>query len=209
MNNNGSYYGYTYDGTTFHKVNIPGYPYTTADGVNNAGVIVGEATASGYIAYELSGSKFKDITPPPGGFISVYATGINNVNQVVGWSTGVATTGFEYRNGAYKTIKAPGDNTDLTEAWKINDQDIIVGWYDSCGDTCAYHGFAMRRGKYITLDFPGARDTFALGINDTGQIVGSYTVNGTTYHGFVTSPISAADFDRPGCCLVDPNWKEE
>lgn len=35
--------------------------------------------------------------------------------------------------------------------------------------------------------------TCAFGINSAGQIVGSYSLDGTTTHGFVTSPITADD----------------
>ena len=47
------------------------------------------------------------------------------------------------------------------------------------------------------------------GINSSGQIVGSYTLTKQQiFYGFVTSPITPADFDRPDCCLIDPNWKD-
>jgi probable HAF family extracellular repeat protein len=204
-----AFQGFTYDGITFKNVVIPGYPFTSADGVNNSGVLTGGATGSGNIAFQLSGTRFKNVTPPPGGFSAVYATGINNFNHVVGWTAGATTTGFQYRNGKFKSMEVPGAAS-TTEAWKINDSDVVVGWYSHCAQQgCKVSGFASRNGKYITLDYPGAQQTFALGINNAGQIVGSYTLDNTTYHGFVTSPLTAADFERPGCCLVDPNWKEE
>jgi probable HAF family extracellular repeat protein len=38
-------------------------------------------------------------------------------------------------------------------------------------------------------------ETGALGINNLGQIVGSYTFDQQTYHGFVTNPIASADLE--------------
>jgi probable HAF family extracellular repeat protein len=43
------------------------------------------------------------------------------------------------------------------------------------------HGFAFARKKYVTLDFPGASNTAALGINDRGEIVGWYVPSGQLY----------------------------
>jgi len=40
--------------------------------------------------------------------------------------------------------------------------------------------------------------TFASDINNSGQIVGTYSFDRIAYHGFVTSPITSADFDRLG-----------
>jgi probable HAF family extracellular repeat protein len=34
------------------------------------------------------------------------------------------------------------------------------------------------------------------GINNAAQVVGSYTFDEQTYHGFVTSPIAAEDFEQ-------------
>jgi probable HAF family extracellular repeat protein len=46
---------------------------------------------------------------------------------------------------------------------------------------------------------PGAFATTARGINNAGQVVGDFTPGvGTEDHGFVTSPITDADFEREG-----------
>jgi probable HAF family extracellular repeat protein len=131
---------------------------------------------------------------PPGSFCSVLATGINNLGQVVGWTCGGLgnNNGFVMKNGHYRTIDVPGSN-DLTEAWGINDNGVIVGWYEKCSP-CAIHGFVLINGRYVNLDYPGAVYTGALGINNAGQIVGSYSLDQQTYHGFVTSPITDAHF---------------
>lgn len=50
------------------------------------------------------------------------------------------------------------------------------------------HGFAYSGGTYASLDFPGASDTDALGVNDAGQIVGWYVPAGSSYsQGFIYS----------------------
>ena len=57
---------------------------------------------------------------------------------------------------------------------------IIVGWYASATCICA---FAVRSGRYISFAYPGA-DTYAIGINSHGQVVGEYTFDYRTWHGF-------------------------
>ena len=120
---------------------------------------------------------------------------MNNLGQIVGWTFGSITSGFYYNRGKFGTISVPG-SSDITEAWGVNDAGVVVGWYFGCTPSCSYHGFALRKGKYLAFDYPGAMDTFASGINSLGQIVGSYFEN-QSYHGFVTSPITAADFRSP------------
>jgi hypothetical protein len=56
------------------------------------------------------------------------------------------------------------------------------------------HGFLLDHGSYITLDVPGSDYTAALGINDSGQIVGYYiaTTNpfpDTLTNGFLATPV--------------------
>jgi hypothetical protein len=63
--------------------------------------------------------------------------------------------------------------------------DIVGGYRDGAGRT---HGFVLRAGYFITLDFPGSNFTFAAGINSHGQIVGVYRDATGRFHGFVATP---------------------
>jgi uncharacterized membrane protein len=178
--------GFRYDGTTFTPIQVPGAGATEAYGINNAGIIVGGySTSMGEHAFALIGSRFKDVTPPPGGYSLVYATGINSFGAIVGWDDSANISGFSYKSGTFQTLMFPGSI--WTEAWGVNDRGVVVGSYEKCSP-CAFHAFALNNGKYFRLDYPGADDTFGFGINRTGQIVGAYSLNNTT-HGFVTSPI--------------------
>jgi probable HAF family extracellular repeat protein len=189
--------GFKYRGTTFHTIRVHNKRYTIVNGINNFGAVVGgDGDFGGNQGFELLGAKFRNVTPP-GSYTLVYATGANNVGQVVGWTSGGvgSNNGFSYKGGNFRTINVPGAN-DLTEAWGVNDGGVIVGSYEGCSP-CAFHGFVRARGRYVSLDYPGATATFAMGINNAGQIVGFYTFDYQTYHGFVTSPISLADFEQP------------
>lgn len=51
----------------------------------------------------------------------------------------------------------------------------IVGSYVDDDADATYHGFLRdARGRFATIDLPGAKATVANRINDRGQIVGSY-----------------------------------
>ena len=187
--------GFLYDGTTFTTIQDGSYSATFALGINNAALVVGGAGNVGATrGFELRGQRFKNISPPPGGWIYVYATGINNLAEVVGWYTGATTNGFTYKNGKFRTLSVPGAYS-ITEAEGLNDGGIVVGWYDGCSSPQPDCAFAYMNGKYISFIYPGAYSTFATGINASGQIVGEYQLADGTYRGFVTSPISAADFE--------------
>jgi probable HAF family extracellular repeat protein len=121
--------------------------------------------------------------------VYVYGSAINNFGAIVGWTD---YDGFLCRHGICRILDFPGANK--TEALGINDSGVIVGWYTvPQGCVCA---FALKNGKYISFSYPGAAGTFAAGINASGQIVGEYTFDYNAYHGFVTSPITGADFQR-------------
>jgi len=102
--------------------------------------------------------------------------GINNHGQMVG--SYVDKNGNSHalliRNGKFiplapKTILG----TEWSDAYKINDRGEVVG--EVCDDV-ACHGFLLHQGVVTTLDFPGASDTYAFGINNSGTIVGTWDV---------------------------------
>ena len=78
-----------------------------------------------------------------------------------------------------------------TEAHGVNDGGMIVGWY-AVGSSD--YGFALMKGKYVSFGYPGAVGTFPNAVNVSRQVVGSYTFDYQTFHGFVTSPITSEDF---------------
>jgi probable HAF family extracellular repeat protein len=72
----------------------------------------------------------------------------------------------------FTDINVPGSQSDSTgdNGLGINNLGQIAGSYnDSAGNS---HGFLYTGGKYVTIDAPGASDTYVYGINDLGQILG-------------------------------------
>jgi len=236
-NTSGPTSGFSYANGTFTYFDYPGNMDTSPAGINDSGLIVGSTTDGPglpVIGFLCDGTTFTPLQD--GDEFVTYAFGINNAGTVVGMagSSVNATTGFEERGGKYKTITLPGGcpynfiqainsfgelaghtvcgiyqygytvkggrlgNVDFpgaqeTAAVGINDDGLIVGSYVIPGG--CFCAFALKNGKYISFAYPGAIYTAAMGVNSSGQVVGGYTFDYDTYHGFVTSPITADDFN--------------
>jgi probable HAF family extracellular repeat protein len=186
--------GFTYQDGVYNTVQIAGYPDTFAEGITGNGIVVGTYGFGSANGFEQLDTKFRVVTPP-GIQGTVIATAINTFGQIVGWSFDTSYAGFFYQNGKYRTINVPNSNN-YTEAWGINDSGVVVGWYLGCAPSCTEHGFVLVRGRYASFDYPGAAQTYAFGVNNAGQIVGTYTFDQQTFHGFVTSPVTSANFGR-------------
>jgi probable HAF family extracellular repeat protein len=70
-----------------------------------------------------------------------------------------------------------------------------------------FHGYlADKQGDFVkAIDFPGAAQTEAFGINEKGDIVGSYADDSGTFHGFLLQDGSFATIDFPGAVLTFPD----
>jgi probable HAF family extracellular repeat protein len=105
------------------------------------------------------------------------AYGINDSGRIVGgynnmWLDGwTSDHGFELKKNSFSTINYPG--AVQTGVFGINKKGDIVGAFeDTAGNI---HGFKFSSGTYTQLDYPGAKElTAATGINNSGDIVGTY-----------------------------------
>jgi hypothetical protein len=121
---------------------------------------------------------------------------INNRGEIVGFyndDNGATTTGFlRTRRGRFVDIDVPGSQ--VTGPLKVNDRRQVAGIYvdgdarpgpDGTVPPAKIHGFVWDGGHYETIDVPGASATILLGINNSGQMVGSYIDADGAYHGFL------------------------
>lgn len=190
-------HGFLYDGQTFNLFDYPGQPQTSALSLNNAGTVVGAAGNFGAVvhAFKMQNGVFQGVDPPISADFKE-ASGINNFGEIAllaALGKDCNEYGFMFANGKFKLLVFPGA-AGFTEAHGINDSRIVVGWYFITGQNGGLFSFAYKNGKYVSLAFPGAIETLAGAINDAGQIVGGYVLPDFSEHGFVTSPISDADF---------------
>lgn len=187
--------GFLYDGADFTPFQVPNKPFTIGYGINNAGQVVGSAGYPGadFRGFVRRNGRFRFFNfPGPDGIAN--PSSINNLDQIVGNNiVGIDRYAYQYKNGRFKQLSFPGAL--FTQAYGINDSGVVVGAYFI--DPNIY-GFAYKNGRYLSFNFPGAIVTAGLGINNSGQIVGQYELGDSTRHGFVTSPITDADFEEPG-----------
>jgi uncharacterized membrane protein len=149
--------------------------------LNDKGILVGnDFTGQGY--FVTKNHKVTEIVCPNDPTATVSA--INNLGQIVGNCFVGKTVGFvRNRNGNFTLLDFPG--AAYTDAYGINDLGDVVGRY--CCDGVglgAFHGFLWKDGVYTTIDPPSlpvngdpqpeAMATHLLGINNSGQIIGTY-----------------------------------
>ena len=174
---------------TFQYFPLPSTVFTSVNGINDFGTIVGQgnsATAArGFIRYSNGGVTFVKI--PNSQEMSFNAR--NNHGTSVGAYSIKGDPGtpedpgnpvpraFVMRGSTFKTILPP-KSQDGTFAQGINKYDTIVGWYNDAQFHA--HGFRLwSNGSYDELTFPESVWTQPAAINDSGFIVGNYNVNGT------------------------------
>lgn len=186
-------HGFIYDGHSFSTVDFPpGRFETAALGINNAGEVVGAygSFAGLVFAFEMKDGRYKKIRVPSPREEFGEALSINNSGQIAAIDAdGIDSYGFLYRNGTFKPVVFPGAEKSTLVA-DINDHGFAVGsfWLGY------YKGFAYKDGQFVWFTVPDAMQTYVAGINNSGQIVGEYVLYDYSEHGFVSSPITDADF---------------
>lgn len=190
-------------------INLPtsiGTEFSVA-GINPSGTeIVGSYMSGGNSnGVRLNDGEFYTVSFPTGPGLTnwSYAVGVNDASTVVGtyFPASPAPISPEYGmsysgNGGYAAYVAPGPK--MTWITAVNNPGDVVGYYQDWGCDgldCNQRGFLLSKGKFVTLEFPGATRTRAAGINSLGEIVGNYdssagsqgfTWSTGTYHAFTT-----------------------
>ena len=125
--------------------------------------------------------------------VSTGAHGINDPGQIVGVFTGRHGTshGFLYSDGSYTTLDDPVGHCGGTDGSCTASMMRARSSGTTAVATSGVHGFLYSAGTFTPVDDPMATPggTFARGINDAGQIVGTYS-DGSGGHGFLYDPNS-------------------
>lgn len=123
---------------------------------------IGHGVSCGFI---YKGGVYSTVQYPGADYTSF--RGISNSGQLVGYSyVGPTRQPFTYSAGLFTPLNLPEGYIPS----RINADDQIVGFYNNFRD-----GFLYSEGVLSTIDYPGASSTEAEGINDSGQIVGTYS----------------------------------
>ena len=110
------------------------------------------------------------------GATGYFVAGINDEGRVAGgwFPADGSDVGFiRFPDGRISTpIDDPNDNTGVTVLRAINDEGVIAGFYGAN----VSNGFLLEEGKFRTVDFPGAVSTALRGINNLGDVSGTYSI---------------------------------
>ena len=219
MDTSNYWHGFLYSGGSFTTFgNYPGAQNSYPFGINNSGQFVGyywNPPDNFYHGFLFDGTNFIAISYP--GAQNTSITGINDSVKIVGsyWPgsspvPGPGSKGFLYIGGNFTQIAHPDPNDRLTSSLDINNSDQIVGYYQDIN--YKYHGFIVRYsggsidwGNASYLNYPGATNTEAMGINHAGQLVGTYwSAPDNLSHGFFYSNGEFSQVDYPNSKITIP-----
>jgi probable HAF family extracellular repeat protein len=179
--------GFLYDvqSQTFTTISFPHASQTFPIAINNAGDIVGQVVHGIFsLGFELVGSRYKVILPPRASTSGAF--GITASGEVFGTaSTRNATFDFAFSQGNYSQFSIPGAPGALVSG--VNPAGTaVVGYYNPSSEVAA--GFVYQNKTLTTLQFPGSNVTYAYGISDAGEVVGTFTDASFNEHGFTWTP---------------------
>jgi len=174
-----------YEGTSFVKVgakiatlNNPNCAVIDAEGINDSNQIVGSCTPRGTtntVGFLLSqDGSLKFLSAP--GASATYARGIDGKGQVVGffYTLDYLRKGsFAFSNGVFRTLDNPA--CAQLEARGVSNKGRIVG-YCEVPNRPTTIGFVLDTvtSTFETFEAPGTEATLPDGINDKGQVVGTW-----------------------------------
>jgi probable HAF family extracellular repeat protein len=190
-----AYAGYTYTPLDYPGASSAQGEGTEADGINNAGTIVGDyEDPSGMDhGFLLSGTTYTPLNYQ--GASSTDGRDINDAGTIVGYYTDASgkSHGFLLSGTTYTALDYPGAGQTWAEG--INNVGTVIGYYKISG---VKYGFSLSNGNYAPLNYPGASSTSPAGINNAGTIVGGYKDASGVTHGFTLSGGAYASLDYPG-----------
>jgi uncharacterized membrane protein len=206
--------GFTYNLKTkiFTNENYPLSAQTQVTGINNSPF----KTVGFYIdstgrfhGFEARDGVFEKVDFPGQPFNQLL--GQNNFAQAAGYfSTKIDGSGpdhayiFDENGGVFEVLTIPGSTT--AQATGINDASQVCGFFTDSNNVT--HGWLLRQGSLLQLDYPDSTSTSAFGLNNNGIVVGTYTdvannTHGFTYNTMTKKWVSVDDPDGVGTTIVN------
>lgn len=194
-------HGFLLHGGNFTALTYPGRLGMIAQRINDAGQITG-CNHDHDMAESMHGFLYKDGNWSELSMGMSMGTGLlPDGSLAVGFYNYSITSGHAYLTSSSNPTFFDFPFAGGSAAWDINPSGEIVGQYADAATVI--HGFLLipsvfnptfgitpRTGaapsfQFITVDYPGATYTQAVGINASGQIVGSYRDAAGTQHAFL------------------------
>jgi probable HAF family extracellular repeat protein len=185
-------------------------PHSSAKDINASSQVVGWACTStaAHHAFLYSGGQMQDLGTLTGGLHSE-ASAINSSGQVVGDSelfpspTGGSPHAFLYSGGQMQDLGTL-PNGSVSEAFDINRSGQVVG-YSYTTSTGTPHAFLYSGDQMQDLGTLGGSFSRALGLNDSGQVVGNSSPPTGRTHAFVYS--GGQMYDLNSLIPADSGWE--
>jgi hypothetical protein len=187
-----------YSQAKYQSLSFPGSVQTELTGLNDRGVQVGfwstQNKASGVdnrFGCYLEDGHFRSVNFPTADNASPPVNqllGVNDHGIAVGFYTDARgfDHGYTYdiATGMFATVAVTGASSVVAAA--INNSGSVAGFFSNAAG--ATEGFVLPpSGQMSVLDFPRATMTRALGVNDSGEVVGDYQLGSgrrASTHGF-------------------------
>jgi len=177
-------------------------------GINSSGTAAGwcTGTSGSEIGFTYAKGKFTNISIS--GAIDVNANGINNKGDVVGAyvDSNGAQHAFLLAGKKVTTLPAPPGASGTITAWSINDKGLIAVYaVNSAGDYISFTT-ANNGKKYTPFAYSkaGALGTVIHGVDNVGDIVGTYFDSNSLGKGILLHGKTYYAFHDPNDCLASP-----
>jgi probable HAF family extracellular repeat protein len=167
---------------TFAEIKYPGSTTAFPSAINNAGTVVGSINMNDNSdeGFELVSGGHGRLFSPVGATYT-WVNGITESGVVVGDSQAANNTfaSFSFDKGKYQRLVIPASNA------------IVLG-VNPAGTALVGvsfpAGFIYENKTLTTLEFPGSNYTYALGINNAGEVTGYFDDANNVWHGFTWTP---------------------
>jgi hypothetical protein len=197
----------------FTVVNYPGAVSTQVTGINAAGDLSGlyvDAAGANH-GFTRIGGTFTTVDDSASAVFN-QALGINNSDETVGYYTlqpsgAPGDIAYSQKGGVFTDINALLPANFNSQAVGINSTATpwIVGFYQPDSLLATSFSFVDEGGTIITLDPFSSTFSQALGVNDMGEIVGSYLSPDGMQHGYIDNNGAFTNFDPPGSASTTIN----
>jgi len=186
----------------YQAINVPGSAQTQLTGLNNTGIQVGFWSAQNKasqvdsnVGFYLRAGRFASVGFPTRDSASPPVNQLLGVNDH-GIAVGFYTDGQGHHHGyrydiatrTFATVAVPGGSSVIAAA--INNSGGVAGFFT--GQDGVTSGFFLpATGQMVILNAPHAAMTQALGVSDSGEVVGAYRLgggSGAATHGFTWTP---------------------
>ena len=190
-----------YDGDNFTDENFPGSAQTQVVGVNNDGTTVGfYVDANGAnIGFVRWHNTFLAVANPATTAKPAFnqLLGVNNKDIAAGFYNDAAGAAHGYLYSIAKRTFTPVRlpvKVDSLVATGVNDKGDVSGFYTIGKKTS---GFVLRGRNLISINLGANTNTQALGLDNAGQVVGSFVDAAGKMHGFVWQNRKVRQIDDP------------